>query len=217
MYSAVVWDWNGTILNDVDYNVCIVNTLMRTRGLNPISLDAYRSAFKMPIRNFYTDIGFDLERENFESLASEYNAMYKGGFSSIPLTKGIVEVLEHFYQKGVTQYIVSASEQKSLDAQVKEKGLEKYFSQVVGNDDYSVVSKTDKARELKKRIGNSGKILFVGDMDHDYEASLAMAADCVLYTGGHQKVMEDSRWGIISSMNELLRINMLFSSIAMQQ
>ena len=207
MYKAVVWDWNGTILNDVEYNLCIVNTLMQDRGMKPITLEVYRSAFKMPIRNFYTDIGFDLEKENFEKLAGEYNAMYKADFSSIPLTEGVAEVLEYFYQKGVKQYIVSASEQKSLDAQVKEKGLEKYFTQTVGNDDYSVVSKTDKARDLKKRIGSSGKILFVGDMDHDYEAALAMGADCVLYTGGHQKVTDDTRWKTIGRMKKLFALH----------
>ncbi len=175
--------------------------------MKPITLEIYRSAFKMPIRNFYTDIGFDLEKEDFEKLASEYNRMYKADFSSIPLTEGVLEVLEYFYQKGVKQYIVSASEQKSLDAQVKEKGLEKYFTQVVGNDDYSVVSKTDKARELKRRIGSSGKILFVGDMDHDYEAALAMGADCVLYTGGHQKVTDDTRWKTIGRMKKLFALH----------
>jgi phosphoglycolate phosphatase len=207
MYSSIVWDWNGTILNDVEYNLCIVNTLMQDRGMKPITLEVYRSAFKMPIRNFYTDIGFDLEKEDFEKLASEYNRMYKADFSSIPLTEGVLEVLEYFYQKGVKQYIVSASEQKSLDAQVKEKGLEKYFTQTVGNDDYSVVSKTDKARDLKKRIGSSGKILFVGDMDHDYEAALAMGADCVLYTGGHQKVTDDTRWKTIGRMKKLFALH----------
>ena len=207
MYKAVVWDWNGTILNDVEYNLCIVNTLMQNRGMKPIKLEVYRSAFKMPIRNFYTDIGFDLEKEDFEKLASEYNRMYKADFSSIPLTEGVLEVLEYFYQKGVKQYIMSASEQKSLDVQVKEKGLEIYFTQVVGNDDYSVVSKTDKARELKRRIGSSGKILFVGDMDHDYDAAQVMGADCVLYTGGHQKVTDDTRWKTIGSMKKLFALH----------
>lgn len=207
MYKAVVWDWNGTILNDVEYNLCIVNTLMQNRGMKPITLEVYRSAFKMPIRNFYTDIGFDLEKENFVNLAAEYNALYKSGFSRIPLTEGVLEVLEHFYQKGIHQYIVSASEQNSLNAQVKEKRLEKYFTQVVGNDDYSVVSKTDKARDLKTRIGSSGRILFVGDMDHDYEAALAMGADCVLYTGGHQKVTDDTRWKTIGRMKKLFALH----------
>lgn len=204
MYSSIVWDWNGTILNDVEYNLRIVNTLMQDRGMNPINLDVYRAAFKMPIRNFYTYIGFDLEKEDFKKLAAEYNTMYKADFSRIPLTEGIREVLEYFYAKGLSQYIVSASEQKSLDAQVKEKGLEKYFTQIVGNDDYSVVSKTDKARDLKTRIGSSGKILFIGDMDHDYDAAHVMGADCVLYTGGHQRVEEDAGWKIISRMKELL-------------
>lgn len=204
MYSATVWDWNGTILDDVEYNLLIVNTLMQNRGMKPITLDVYRSAFKMPIKNFYTDIGFDLKKENFVNLAAEYNALYKSGFSRIPLTEGVLEVLEHFYQKGIHQYIVSATEQNSLHAQVKEKKLEKYFTQVVGNDDFSVVSKTDKALELKKRIGSGTYILFAGDMDHDFEAAHAMGADCVLYTGGHQKVEKDTRWKTISCMKELL-------------
>ncbi len=214
MYKAVVWDWNGTILNDVEYNLGIVNTLMQNRGMKPITLDVYRAAFKMPIKNFYTDIGFDLKKENFVNLAAEYNALYKSGFSRIPLTEGVLEVLEHFYQKGIHQYIVSASEQHSLNAQVNEKKLEKFFTQVLGNDDYSVVSKTDKARELKKRIGSGTSILFVGDMDHDFEAAHAMGADCVLYKNGHQKVAEDLRWKIISCMEEIYAVIDIFQETA---
>ena len=93
---------------------------------------------------------------------------------------------------------------------VKEKGLEKYFTQVIGNDDYSVVSKTDKARELKRRIGNNGKILFVGDMDHDYEAALVMCADCVLFNKGHQKVTDDTRWKNIGRMKEIFAVIDIF-------
>lgn len=76
----------------------------------------------------------------------------------------------------------------------------------MGNDDYSVVSKTDKARDLKTRIGSSGRILFIGDMDHDCDAALLMSADCVLYTGGHQKVTDDTRWKNIGSMKELFAV-----------
>ena len=76
---------------------------------------------------------------------------------------------------------MSASEQRSLDRQVSEKNISKYFKKIVGNDDYSVVSKIEKAKELRRSLNENEKILFIGDMYHDYEVAEAIGADCIIY------------------------------------
>jgi phosphoglycolate phosphatase len=52
VYSAVLWDWNGTLLNDVEENICIVNELLAKRSLPGITKETYKRFFRMPIKDF---------------------------------------------------------------------------------------------------------------------------------------------------------------------
>jgi len=52
MYQTVIWDWNGTLLNDVDGVVQINNQLFPRWGLPPFeSVEAYRRVFGFPFGN----------------------------------------------------------------------------------------------------------------------------------------------------------------------
>lgn len=185
-YSVIVWDWNGTLLDDVDENIEIVNEVLRIRGLAPLSKEGYKAAFRMPVRDFYASVGVDLSLHTFESVARDYNALYRARFASMRLTPGAEDILAYASSRGVAQFILSASEKSTLVEQVRMKGIERFFSEIVGNDDHSVAGKVDKGRELASRLDPRARILFVGDLDHDYEVSRVMGADCALYRHGHQ-------------------------------
>jgi phosphoglycolate phosphatase len=200
-----MWDWNGTLLDDVRANFAIVNALLERRSLPSISIETYRRFFRMPIRDFYSDIGFSFDHEPFESVAAEYNLRYKEAFPSAALTAGALAALEHFASRGVAQYVVSASHQKDLDEQVRLRGIEKFFARIVGNDDYAVVSKVNKAIALRESLGNVGRILFVGDMNHDFEVARAIGADCALYANGHQAIPESADYARIERLDDLVR------------
>lgn len=206
MYTVVVWDWNGTLLDDVGLNVMIVNSLLADRDLPEISIDAYKRFFRMPIREFYQDIGFDFSKYTFESVATDYNRLYRRYFPDMPLTEGIPELLKSLQAGKIKQYIVSASEQNSLLDQVRQKGIADYFTKIAGNPDYSVVSKIERAREVRDEIGDAEKILFIGDLDHDYEVAQAMGADCVIYKNGHQREHAKGQYRSIERMAEVTEI-----------
>lgn len=206
MYTAVIWDWNGTLLDDVEENIQIVNELLTIRSLPAISREVYKRYFRMPIRDFYSDIGFDFTNESFEEIAKDYNTRYTNRFCSIPLTKNIENILQYLHDCNIRQYIVSASEQKNLDQQVSEKKIGNYFKKIVGNDDYSVASKMMKAKELRKELAADDRILFIGDMYHDYEVAQAIGADCILYENGHQQTKKCDDYRIIHSMEEIMSV-----------
>jgi phosphoglycolate phosphatase len=205
MFTTIIWDWNGTLLNDVEINIQIVNTLLEKRNLSQIDKETYRNYFKMPIKNFYKDIGLSFEKETFESIAAEYNRIYINRFSEIKLTDGIIQTLEVIRNRKIDQYIVSASQQKNLDEQVAAKGITQYFKKIVGNDDTAAISKVKKAQMLRKEISNDHKIVFIGDMDHDYEVSQAIGASCILYSNGHQNVAESINCIRIERIEEVLK------------
>ena len=73
----VIWDWNGTLFDDIDLVVAVANLMLVRRSLPEIDHARYREIFGFPVRGYYERIGFDLEREPFEELAVEFIAEYQ--------------------------------------------------------------------------------------------------------------------------------------------
>ena len=65
-YKHVVWDWNGTILCDVELGIEIMNGLLQQRRLALLTPASYRDLFTMPVQHYYARLGFDFAREPFE-------------------------------------------------------------------------------------------------------------------------------------------------------
>lgn len=75
--KTVVWDWNGTLLDDVEVCIETVNAMLRQRNLPTLeSVDQYQNVFTFPVIDYYRRVGFDLERESFEALSEEYMRGY---------------------------------------------------------------------------------------------------------------------------------------------
>lgn len=189
-YDAVIWDWNGTLLDDVDFSLKLLNRLLTGHGYAPLSggLAAYRQVFRFPISEYYKDVGFDFSRTPYEALAEEYMALYEPGSLACPLQPGARQALAALKDAGVVQVVLSATQQEMLHRQLAHYGLaEGTFAQVLGLSNILGVSKARRGREWMAGSGiDPSRALMVGDTDHDWQTARAMGADCVLYARGHQ-------------------------------
>ena len=76
-YSHIIWDWNGTLLDDVGACVRAINQMLGSRGLPLLkSVAAYRAVFGFPIEDYYRRVGFDFDKEPFADLSDEYIPIY---------------------------------------------------------------------------------------------------------------------------------------------
>ena len=76
-YRHIIWDWNGTLLDDVWLGVASVNVLLERRGQPTLTIESYRRHFDFPVRDYYERVGFDFETEPFEEAAVEFIAEYE--------------------------------------------------------------------------------------------------------------------------------------------
>ncbi len=143
--KLIIWDWNGTLLNDVDACVRSVNTMLEVRQMKLLNETSYKNVFTFPVQDYYKTIGFDFKEESFEKLAVEYIFLYKKEAIKSPLQEGSREALEFFKSENYKQIIVSASEQLSLESQVEQRQISKYFDSIIGLNNIHANSKTDNA------------------------------------------------------------------------
>jgi hypothetical protein len=79
-YSLIIWDFNGTILDDLELSLNSINIVLKRRNL-PIIKDkaAYRTKFGFPIENYYRSLGMDFEKEPYKIPADEWVKLYNDG------------------------------------------------------------------------------------------------------------------------------------------
>lgn len=185
-YSCLIWDFNGTILDDVKTGIDSVNVLLEKRGLPLIDgVEKYHAVFGFPIIEYYKRLGFDFEKESYDALAHEWVDVYNELVKKAPLRDGVLTALEEIKRFGIPQIILSATEKNMLISQVKSLGIYDYFDEILGMDNIYAYSKRKMAVEwMQKR--NIKNALMVGDTTHDAEVAASMGADCVLVSGGHQ-------------------------------
>lgn len=186
-YTHLIWDFNGTILDDIRLGIDCVNEMLAPRGLPVIpDEDAYREIFGFPIDDYYRRLGFDFEKEDYDTvLAPEWVAKYLAGEGNCTVMPGVTETIQAVKALGIPQVVLSASKVQQLTGQLERLGLLGEFEEVIGLDNIHARSKKAQALEWMAAHPDA-RPLFVGDTEHDADVADAVGADCLLYTGGHQ-------------------------------
>lgn len=185
--STVIWDWNGTLLDDLHLSVRIINQLLEKRSLPALSKDRYREVFTFPVKDYYQEIGFDFDKEPFEIPAREYIDIYNRDVSGCGLQTGATDVLQKLQSKAVKQLILSAMEQKPLVENVKQNNIFPFFEMIRGLDNHYAASKIENGKQLIKDVAVSPEhVLLIGDTIHDFEVAEAIGCQCLLVANGHQ-------------------------------
>ena len=185
-YTHIIWDFNGTVLDDVQAGISSMNKILSQRGL-PILADkaAYQEVFGFPVEDYYLRVGLDLEKEDFKAvLAPLWVELYKKNSCNARLYEGVRPLTAAFRQAGMRQSILSASHREMLRGQLAEREALSWFDEIWGTDTINAYGKSELAREWRRAHPHE-KVLLIGDTTHDFEVATLIGADCVLVADGH--------------------------------
>lgn len=202
----VVWDWNGTLLNDIDACVAAINVMLRRRRLPVLNRRTYRQIFGFPVKQCYYKLGFDFSRESWDAVAKEYHDIYAGTSKKSSLRPRTLRVLDRLRNSGVIMTVLSASKTSILEEMIRTHGIRDYFAVVKGLPDLFAHSKMDLGREVLRETGIPGRnTVLVGDTTHDAEVAECLGLECVLMCGGHQPrcKLEKCRGLLVGGMGAL--------------
>ena len=184
-YDYLVLDFNGTIIDDVDLCLNILNHLLEERNYKKVSLEEYKHIFTFPIKKYYINAGFDLERYSFTSISNEFISLYQKASLNCKLYEGINELIDKCNNNRIKVVLLSASQIDNLKEQTDHFGLSEKFEAILGTSTIEAASKVESGKNYFKDKQDK-IILFVGDTTHDAEVASAIGADALLITHGHQ-------------------------------
>jgi phosphoglycolate phosphatase len=185
-YRHVIWDWNGTLLDDKWLCIESISSLLLARNLPPIDEERYSEIFRFPVKDYYKEAGFDFLNEPFEVPAMEFIRIYDSRKKECRLQKGALKILDLFAGMGCTQYLLSASETGILKELTDHFGITRYFKRIVGLDNHYAHGKGDLGLELLSTVqAPADSIVMIGDTCHDKEVADLLGVSSILCTNGH--------------------------------
>ena len=206
-YTYCIWDFNGTILDDVELGIYALNVLLKESGIEKVvEKEEYRKLFGFPIIDYYREVGFDFEKTPYPRLAEDWVKIYLENLDKAKLFFDVVDTFEFFKAKGIKQAVLSASEKDILNMQIDMLDIRAHFEEIMGIDNIYGDSKLSLARDWRKRHPND-KVIFIGDTLHDIETAEALSADCYIVSAGHQSRERFEGYGVkvFDSLTELCR------------
>ena len=185
-YTHIIWDFNGTVLNDMQAGLDSTNQMLAARGLPVLeSLDHYRRVFGFPVKEYYRRLGFDFEREDYHTvLAPMWVELYCKNSASAPLFEGVAPLTAALRRAGCHQSILSASQREMLIDQLRERGALDWFDEIWGLESIHAYGKEGLAQSWREAHPDARAVL-LGDTTHDFEVATLLGADCILIAAGH--------------------------------
>lgn len=186
-YSTIIWDWNGTLLNDVWLCIEIVNRFLTEHQQELLNENSYKEVFGFPIVDYYKKIGIDLQKESFDLLTEKFISSYESRVKTCLLHERALEVLNAFKHSKSNQFMLTAAHKESVLHLLEHYSIRDYFTAIEGLDNHRADSKVDRGIQLiKKHQMNKNETVLIGDTLHDFEVAKAMGVDCILIANGHQ-------------------------------
>ena len=209
----VVWDWNGTLLDDFGLNVVAVDESCRSIGGGGVTETDYRDHYTRPVTLFYERLlGRPLAEGEWDRLDAAYHAAYRRGLEQATLTPRVEEALRLAAGAGLTQSLLSMWEHDELLRLVRAFGLSPWFVRVDGQPGHGSATKLEyldaHLQGLDRQLGplRRDEVLMVGDTFDDADAAARLGLRCVLVEHGphHAAALRAAGHTVVASVVDAL-------------
>jgi phosphoglycolate phosphatase-like HAD superfamily hydrolase len=206
----VVWDWNGTLVEDLPVVVESVNAALDAIGEPPITEDGYRAHFTRPVGQFYERLlKRSVSSEEWATLDRVFHNQYRATLDRVPLATDAMAAINSVVDRGWSQSILSMWWEDELLDVVARRGLVDHMTLVQGNlDDPGGAKANHLLRHVTTLDVDVGSVVMIGDSLDDAAAAGAVGTACVLYDGGshHLDDLEDVGVPVAGSLVDAVEI-----------
>jgi len=181
----VIWDWNGTLVDDHDIVIEAVNAVMAALGGQPVTSETYLNHFHRPVRRFYERLlHITITDDRWHQIDTVFNDHYHSRLHAVPLAHGAEQALAAAAQLGHTQSLLSMWRHDLVTQEAGRHGIAPWFQRIEGNRTKSGDPKSvSLALHIEALNLAPPDVTMIGDTLDDFDAATAVGARIILVTG----------------------------------
>lgn len=178
MIRNIIFDWSGTLVNDLPAVLEATNHVFRQAGVPEISLETFRAEFELPFKRFYDRHVPDLAIEQLEKW---FHTRFNEVQSSVEELPHSRTFLEYCRTEKIRTFVLSTIHPEHFKEQTRKNGFDQYL-------EHPYLGIWDKRTRIKEIIAEHAlapkETLFIGDMQHDVDtAKHGGVWSCAVLTG----------------------------------
>lgn len=191
--KLAVFDWNGTLFNDVEASVYGANVALAKFGKGPITTQRYQDSFTFPIVHFYAanDIPVDSFLARHEEASLAYMETYEKEALNCHLHHDAIDLLQWLKKQNFRILLLSNHLQENLMISLKRFGITEFFDDISGNEQYDAafITKMNKQERLESYMReydiSPNKAFIIGDSHEEQEIARHLGLSSFSITGGY--------------------------------
>jgi phosphoglycolate phosphatase-like HAD superfamily hydrolase len=207
----IVWDWNGTLLDDNHAVVSAVNVVCTEFDREHIDIDEWRALYKRPLSKCYANLlRRELSEHDWARIDVLYHEAYRELLGTCGMTEGVPHALDDWTETGGTQSLLSMWFHDELVDLVTARGLHERFARMDGLR--SSIGGGSKAAHLREHLRaqqlDPADVVLIGDVLDDAHAADDAGADCILVTTGvmGRNKLEAAGFPVVGSIPEAMKL-----------
>ena len=217
MLKNIIFDFNGTLIDDSYLCFEIENDIFKSLGTNiNLTFEEYKDLFVHPVSDYYKRLGLENKNDIYHKINEKFFDEYeKRQKSEVHLFPGVIETLKTLKDKDYNLFILSATEINLLEKQLESLGILSYFDELIASNKKDAKGKDEYGKEFAiRRNLNCDNALMIGDTLHDFDVSKVLGVNVLLYDQGHnsKKVLEETGAKVVSSYKEILNFILHFKN-----
>jgi len=165
MFRNLIFDWSGTLVDDMGPVIEATNAVLEKYGIAPFDREGFRRSFRLPYREFYEEM---LPGVSLEELEAHFRPAFDQAVTSVTVLPHAREKLEWAKSRGMRMFVLTSMDATAFARQLAEFGMESFFEKTYAGvlDKRDLIEKILITHELHR-----DETAFVGDMTHDIETA----------------------------------------------
>ncbi|MDH5420361.1 MAG: HAD family hydrolase [Acidimicrobiia bacterium] len=188
----VIWDWNGTLLNDIHVVIDAVNETVAPYGVPTLSIEDHARLFARPVSVFYERM---LERpitaREWRELDDTFHDAYARRMPDARLSDGAHELLESLHENGTSQSLLSMAPHHHVTERAEVFGVARYMVRIDGlRDGSGALKEGSMLSHLRALLAHPAapddpsSYVVIGDSVDDAVAARANGVPAVMFASG---------------------------------
>jgi len=161
MYKNWIFDWSGTLVDDMALVICATNHVMRQYGKDEYDRDSFKASFRLPYAEFYEEV---LPGVPLEEIEDHFRDGFDKSPEHVPILPHAREFLQALKNVDARLFVCTSMDAKAFVIQSENLGLSEFFEETYAG----VLDKRELIHDLiEKHDLHPEETVFVGDMIHD--------------------------------------------------